>query len=301
MKRLFNFLLPVSIMALFIIGCDDGAEDVGPAVPTMSLQVADTSIESFTGFVGDSLEIEVDLNVPGVFDNLEVLENGVRDTLVTSTDVTDMQDPTIFYNYYLDEEGTFTLNFEVTDSIGQSTAELVTITANERPTRTYTAVLLYAPTGNLQSETFFSTNDGSVYSREDVESTQQNISSTIDFGYYYGETDEASLTSPNSYPSNIYDLEGIWEALNATKIRETNLSVSEYLENETDPEFISNAFDEATPEGDGETVTDLQIGQVLAFELDPIKGRNNGLIRILDVEPGLQSNDFIEIEVVVVK
>ena len=48
-------------------------------------------------------------------------------------------------------------------------------------------------------------------------------------------------------------------------------------------------------------VTNLGVDDVLAFELDQDQGGNRGLIRITAVEPGIDANDYIEVEVLVVK
>ncbi len=100
---------------------------------------------------------------------------------------------------------------------------------------TYEVVLLAAPlkdpdnvVGTRTSQTFFSADNGLTYSVEDVVSGASVTSAEIDFGYYYGTTNRASLASPAEYPREIYDLTSTganWNDVNATAFRPISLTV----------------------------------------------------------------------------
>lgn len=125
-------------------------------------------------------------------------------------------------------------------------------------------------------------------------------SSLIDFGYYYGATNNATLASPAQINAigGIYDLSG-WTTLNQTQFRKTTIQESEFLENADSIGFISGAFDQATAEGDSAQVTDLQVGDVIAFKLDDAQGGHTGIMRVSNLQPGAGENNFIELEVLV--
>ncbi len=285
---------------LWMAGCTDDDDPLlsGPSISITSDD--DISGGTFTGYEGDTLEVDVNVNAPAGFNNLEVLANGVRDTLISRAAGTTQTSFSTTYEYVLNTVGDVTLTFKAVDDDNNTTSEVITVTGEQKPTRHYTAKLLYAPAGDNSSETFFSTNDGMIYSKADVEGTAAAISPKIDFGYYYGDTDMASLAAPSAYPTAVYDLSA-WAERNETKLRKTDLSVSEFMDNVNNINFIESAYDNATSEGDDEIVTQLSSGFILAFELDDVKGSKHGLIRVLDIEPGTATDDYIEIEVVVVK
>ena len=95
----------------------------------------------------------------------------------------------------------------------------------------YEAVLLEAPLGDRTSKTFFNSKNGMTYTVQEVIDGNDISSADIDFGYYYGQTNEASIASPNDYPTNIQDLTSSganWSALNATTFRTTNLTLDDF-------------------------------------------------------------------------
>lgn len=131
--------------------------------------------------------------------------------------------------------------------------------------------------------------------------TTSVASSLIDFGYYYGSSNNASLASPSKIQQigNIYDLSG-WTTLNNTQFRKTVITESEFLENTDSAAFITGAFEAATSGGDDAEITGLQVGDVIAFKLDDARGGHSGILRVSALTPGAGEDNFIELEVFVV-
>lgn len=309
MKKVSNYFLSLLALAgvLFVTGCGED-ETPAPAIPVIDLSTDDVdNQDGFTGFVGDEVSIDVSVDAPQGFNTLRVFKqvDGVKGNPIKEFSRTAGVTQTSFdttFTYTIQEEdvdNTIYLVFQaVDDTEGQSEAEYQII-AETRPTVKYEMKLLYAPNADMGSETFFSTNDGETYSVSEVLGTDESVSPKIDFGYFYGQDFEATIASPAAYPID-YSQDG-WNERNETKIKRTEISASQYLEIQTDVTLINNAFDEASyGESEGQ-VRNLTIGEVLAFELVTAKGNKRGLIKVNDIEGTTGTNDYIEIEVIVVE
>jgi hypothetical protein len=165
--------------------------------------------------------------------------------------------------------------------------------------RIYATQQLLAPTGDFTNGNFFSVSSGTIYSRDQVNSTTDPISATIDFGYYYGGTagdsgsDQATIASPSGFENTVFatQVEG-WGTKNATIIKTTDMTPAQFIET-TSYDDIEAAFDAGTLDDNG-IVTNLAVGTILAFEtVDGTKG----LIHVAEIEPGFESNDYLVIDV----
>ena len=263
-------------------------------------------MEDTSGHVGDVFDVIVDVSDESGLQSLEVTKDvgGVEDPDFTQTFTLQGTSDTETVEVPLEAEDvgqTVTITFVATDVEGQSSDEILNIEV--LPTRIYSEVLLFAPTQNLESETFFNYVDGDTYSVDEVNTTTESISQNILFGYYYGAgtlNNEASLSSPASYPSTVLDLSTYgWNTLNQTQLKLTDITEAELLENEDDPQFISDAFDNAPFGGSEQQVTNLAVGDIVAFRATVDQNQIDGLIRVSDLQPGFDADDFIELEVIV--
>ena len=114
-------------------------------------------------------------------------------------------------------------DFEVDHMGAETSPQTITIITNSPPARSYTAVLVYSPTANIKSATFFSTDLGMTFSSDSVISSPAAISPSIDFGYYYGATDNASLASIAQYPALFAQSVDTWNTQNETQFLSTDL------------------------------------------------------------------------------
>lgn len=324
LKNLFFFSAVGSVAILASCGGDD--EPVLPAQPSIEVEVtglADTD-EPYEAVAGETATITVTVDVPGTFNVLYVRPTvdgtaGTQQQFARGgagvTANADNTEATVVLTYEFDEEdidSEFEFEFEVVDDSDQTATTTLTITVVAPPSpdaRIYTEKLLYAPLGDLSAEGFFSSNTGLVYSPADVISTTTAVSTHIDFGYYYGNSDKASLASPAAYAnlSNAAFSAQVanWSVLNATVLKTTTLTASAFTEVTTWAD-IDEVYEASTDEGSG-VKTDLQAGQVLAFETDEEKegGAKRGLILVKEIVDGnsdgdyFDSTDYIELEILV--
>jgi len=186
--------------------------------------------------------------------------------------------------------------------VNGSTTKQINFTINindvsESPVATkYNNIQLFAPLGDNSSKTFFSLNIGEKYSNNEASSGA--TSDNIDFGYYYGFADNASLASPNSYPASQYDLSS-WSTRNATIIFKSNLSTTQFDALNTNAD-IQAAFDAQT-NSSSETVTGLAVGDVIAFKTSSSKSTGADKIafaKVLTISGTFNAGDYIELEII---
>ncbi|MFY0690209.1 MAG: cadherin domain-containing protein [Cyclobacteriaceae bacterium] len=152
---------------------------------------------------------------------------------------------------------------------------------------------LFAPTGDGNSDSFYAADSSMVYSNTDVTGTIEPLSSSIDFGYFYGSNDEASLVSPSSY--FLYNLNSNWSVQKTTLFRETTLTETDF--NSLSDEALYDAFKAGNNQA--ESKIGLSVGQVIAFmtnDGDPTNTRV-GLILIEEIQGTFNVGDFIRFKI----
>jgi hypothetical protein len=309
MKKLFFniFLLIGSFSLLFLVSCNDDDDVIiineGPEI---NIQVNGGDIDGpHTAGLGQTIVLNLDITDDDGVDSV-VVRQFVGTTQVTEatqviypsavggTTVTQNVEITLV-DVDVDDE----VRIEITAYDVQGNSRTETIIVNVSAIGSYTTVLLYAPLADETSESFLNTSTGQTYSVNDVMTDNNPVSAQVDLGYYYGATNNASLASPQQIHNlGIYDLSA-WNTLNTTQLRRTTISETEFLENEGNVEFISGAFGTAQAEGGGQQVSNLQVGDVVAFQLSEGQGNRTGLIRVSNIEPGDGVGNFIEIDVLV--
>lgn len=163
---------------------------------------------------------------------------------------------------------------------------------------TYETFLLAAPLAEGNSETFFSTSTGEIYSFDEVVGTSEPVSSTIDFGYFYGNTALASLLSPDNvnWTNTVqYDMNE-WTERNTTVFRTTTVGATEFdAISSSEADLLESAFVEfGTDVPNPGRVSGLEANDVIAFQTED--GRF-GLVKIVEVIGTTGSNDGIRIQV----
>lgn len=309
-KSQFLSLILFSVV-LFIASCDSDDETPAPNAPVVTITGDGIENNTFEGVPGDIIDATVTVNAPGGFNTLIVKKfvNDVEETGFTKRESRGTTiDETFVYDFSytlqqseVDQKVHFT--FDGVDEAGLTTTATLNVTTTGMPAARYTGVLLYAPLENKTSETFFSTTNGETYSMEEVLGSQENISTNIDFGYFYGVNTEATLAAPSSYPLPDYG-QASWAVRNTTRIGRTSLTPGQYVEiSDDDVEAISQAFEGATFGTNQQQVTNLITGEILAFETDSNKtgGSKRGLIQVKTIEAGTGSTARLEIEVLVIQ
>ena len=303
MKRLYQFaalfmLLPV----LFFLACSEDEETPEPQMATI---LFNPDIDPFEGEPGDTAATTVSISAPDGLNALVVNKTiGDAGTPVEYDRVNPANAGDIVLTYEFEyilleaEVGqTVYFDFEVDHEGAETAPKTITVTTKSPTARSYTATLLYAPLADNTSETFFSSNTGLTYSNDDVLSSTEAISANIDFGYYYGANDMASLASPDSYPVLMADISN-WTVKNTSQFLSTTLTATDFAELVTF-EDIDDVFDGGTEEG--AVITQLAEGDVLAFATDADKagGSKKGVILVKTIEGTWNENDYIELDILI--
>lgn len=310
MRKLFNQLLTFAVLGSVVLLTSCGDDDTDVIAPALSVEIGGTDIDQATFDVGET----VDLTVTFVSE----AELAGLSYAVTVDGTTGSTTTIPFGDIGLgtaETAGTFNFTFPVNETLSGSSV-ILSVTAEDKTgktatddfsfdvtsspqARSYSAILLNAPTADKTNTAFFSSSDGEVYSPAQVTGTADAISPKIDFGYYYGQTNQASLASPADFVNTAFaaQVEG-WSTLNNVSFRSTTLTATEFLELSTYAD-IDAAYDNGTDEGG--IVTNLTIGDVVAFETDADKtgGSKRGLVLVKDISGTVNSNDYIELDVLV--
>ncbi|HAA15393.1 MAG TPA: hypothetical protein DCE41_28325 [Cytophagales bacterium] len=306
-------LLAVGTVA-YLTSCDTGVDPVVMTdAPTISITDADgATISSIDGQVGDQTTFTVTVEADGGFNVLryglvlgadstgidELVRQTAGDTVFT-TDIT-----YTFVDSLVDQLAS--LVFEAVDDSSRVVIRDLDVntTAPPNPIISYTATLLSAPLQDDSNANWFSSEDGETYSNNNVINSADPISSTIDFGYYYGASNNASLASPNAWvnDANLNDVFGnisAWGTKNETEFRTTSLTAAEFdAIGANDGDDIAAAFEGGTD--DGGVITNLSEGQVVAFRTDADKANSAGkfgLIKIVTITGTFNANDGVTIDV----
>ncbi len=277
------------------------------AIPTISASVTDAdgaAIEAGSDIVvGTTFDVTLTITAEGGFNTLNATKGGQLQT-VTRTDLgleageVSVTIPLEVETFEEEIGTTVNWTFVAVDEEGQESAALAfSYNVVEPPSpdaRSYSAILLAAPLGDLTGASFFSSSDGEIYSPADVTGTAASISPSIDFGYYYGSADMASIASPAGFESTIFSaqVDG-WNTKNATTILSTELDDAAFTE------VVTWADIDAAVEGGTDEegiITGLAVGDVVAFET--VAGKK-GLILVTAINGTFNAGDNIEIDVLV--
>ncbi len=315
MKKRFNIIWSLCAIAGFglLASCgDEDTETPAPVAPTLTVSANGGTVSGtdITAIPGDVISFNWSAATPGGFNRFAV--SGLTPPIDENRNSLGLDAGAVSasgsFPVDIDESlvgATVQLEFLLVDDNNGQDTETWTITVEAPPSpaaRAYTAILLSAPLGDLSAESFFSSNSGEVYSPSAVTGTADPISATIDFGYYYGLSNQASLASPQAYSqltnaAFTAQVSG-WNVLNATTFKSTTVTSEEFVGISTWAD-IDAAFDAGTDEGGA--ITNLAINDVIAFETDADKagGAKRGVIIVKAITGTDGQNDNIEIEVVV--
>ena len=307
MKRLSNYLLGVLAIASVLFFASCGEDDGTPSTPAPTISLDNSTIDVLAG---DDVVVNVTgtsstgLNTMTATVSVDGTDQPTQNIYSKASGTTVTDPVTIEYTLSdIDASlvgASVTVTFTAVDDDNQTSSAVLTVNVTGIPVSIYTAILLAPPTGDEMSLTFFSSTEGITYSVNSVNTTA-NTSPKIDFGYYYGVTDEASIASPAAYPSAIFDLaaEG-WDEYNATLFRESGMSVADFdAIGASGGSAVAAEFEVGTAEGG--IKTQLAVDDILAFSTDAGDDSKFGLIKVVSIDAGSGVGDGITIEVKVVQ
>lgn len=298
-----NFLTAVTILSLgFLFSCgeDDTPLADAPGV-TVSAAIVDGDALVSGGEVvaGSAVEFSISVTAPGGFNNVDITgsttQNINRNDLNLDLGATSASTTLTVSTAETDAGGTASFTFVAVDELNQSSEEVVftfDIVAPPSPdAQVISQILVAPPTGDADSDTFYSIGENTLYSHNDVIGTNDPVSADIDLGYYYGSNDMASLAAPSAYPAAIFDISA-WGTKNATQIEATDLSTEAFTAltsvADVDGELANVTFD-------GNIATALSVGDILAFKTVATPAVS-GFIHVVAITGTSGSNDSIELE-----
>lgn len=302
-KTLIYSLATLFLAGLMVFQSCTGTETAEPVVVVSSGSNGwDGASNTFTGDIGDTLNLDISVTADGIFNTVTITD---ADGATAFEDTRSEDGQTSYegtFTYVLAEENagdTMVWTVAGTDD-EMATAEVtvtVIVNAKQTPVVKYTAKLLYAPLADNTAKNFFSTDNGETYSNNDVTNTADPVSPMIDFGYYYGATDNASMSSPAEFPELFADVSS-WGTKNETLMKKSTMDVSHFEMISTNADLMQHygMTDMADATGG---VTALAVDDLVAFELDAAKGSKKGFFKVIAINGTFDSGDYIEIEVVV--
>ena len=196
------------------------------------------------------------------------------------------------------------------NSIADDAYGTITIKAGENANtdfagmQSFSTTILAAPLGAGNSETFVSIFNGEKY--KIVQQTEKDINSTFtetekvenaelsalwDFGYYYGNTHEASFASASAYPNSIVNIPN-FTGLEKTELNQCYFAISTLTTSDFDA--ATEATLESIVQPSAEVIKNLQEDDVVEF-VDAYG--NKGLIKVTRIKEGNGTDGEIEFDV----
>jgi hypothetical protein len=312
MKNLFQKLLFLALGAsfVFLYSCGEDPEPT-PAAPTLSVSAVDGSgaTVSSGGSISatDSITFSFTASTPGGFNTLRATGSASAEFTRTGLSIeageaSPMLPSLVIYTAATDAGSSASIDFLLVDDESQTDTVTFEFDITDAPSpeaRAYSATMLEVITGDLMNAAFFSSSTGMTYSPDDVVSTTDPVSATIDFGYYYGSTDGASLGSPSWFNESIFSAQvASWGTLNTINFVSTSLTESMFNELSSWAD-IDGAYDGGTDEN--QVISGLEEGQVFGFETDANKdgGSKKGLFLVKTITGMDGSDGSITIDVIV--
>ena len=171
--------------------------------------------------------------------------------------------------------------------------------------RSFTNVELMAPTADGQSNSFFSLFTGTKFKinqygpMEEIEEGENNLNREFveiwDFGYYYGNTNKATIASVFGYELpgvNISEISEVpREEFNMMYFATTELTADQFVSLSSSSE-IDTVVTVST--SNDQIITQLSEGDVIQF-VD--KYGNKGMILVKEIQEGFNQDDFIIIDI----
>jgi hypothetical protein len=279
MKKL-SFLTVLILMAFigFFSGCENTTEKVGPTLEFFGGNYIDENVTVEPGGVlaFSWLATKGDGNLA----SFTIERDGVTLAGYPDEDIPNDNYQATVQLEAPQNEGAYVYKFTVTDKNDLTASKSFTITVEKTggPIHTWTATL-----GAHQSSTgsSFASITGEVYQMDDAKAN----STLIDFLYYYGANNRATLAAPDDATAatvfnNASNGLNTWSTKNSTRFKTTSLTAGEFDAITDDLLITSNA----TGAADSYEKT-LAIGNVIAFVTDADKsgGAKMGLIKIVSI------------------
>ena len=306
MKKFRNYYLSVLAIASlgFMTSCGDDDEIEPEERPTIEFiggsgfTSGDRTVLVLIGFCASrwAKSGESDTNLERF--TIKVAVNGA--TASTVFDTTDLKGESFEYTvrYFTQGiAGTSVLTYTIEDNKGRTTDKSYTITttsANSGAAINTFSTQLFGSANN-PNPSFFATSTGTRYYRN----TAPQNASKIDFVYFHGATNAATIAAPNddSFGTGANQISSLnvhtWSKRNATTFKETALTASAFDAITTDAGITTN-YAAGTNTNPTSRATTLADGDVIAFKTEAGK---QGLIKVIHVDGTTNGTITIDVKV----
>jgi hypothetical protein len=274
MKTIKLFFIAFAVIAVgFFTSCADETVATGPTIDFIAgdgILTSDASVETGVDFTFKWLVTQ---------GTAKLASFTIR---LSNTDVTGFPNTDIADNYSdllttsQATAGIYAYTFIATDKDGLEDSKTITVTVTNPvvvPTiDTYTDKILGADNNATLGSSFASV-DGSVYILADAKTN----SSKVDFVYFYGATNLATLAAPSDVDGAqvVFSSITTWTTINATALESTSLTAAEF-------DLIDSESQITAPAGTATKVNNLAVGNVLAFKTAATSANpsKKGLIKV---------------------
>ena len=309
MKKLIRnaWMLAAAAGSIFFTACDPEEEPMlnAPSI-TVTTDPADGTVA-----VGEAISFTVDVNAPAGFNTVRITGVSVvggtielpssYQTEYTRNDLgltaEDTQASAEFQALAFPIAGEFTFELEAVDEEGQQTEADFTVTVTEAGINFYEQILFGAQ-GNSEPG-FYNALQNQRYTFAQARDASGINSSPVDFAYYFGATNGNTIASIDSdglntvYESVGLSIENTFGTRNSTRFRVTGLSSNEFASISNNTALVAATESELNT---NVAATELNVGSVVAFQLDADRGSYLGLIHVTQVND-TNGNGTITIEV----
>jgi len=279
----------------FFTSCTEETDPIGPSIEFIAGVAGDGIITTdATVLVGETFMVKSLLTMGDAkLDNYTIRESNTDLTGYPKTDVVS-GDQDIFESS-LAEAGEYTFTFILTDKEGLKDEKSIKVTVNDpEPTITVYTDKIIGASANATVGSSFASVDGMTYKLAEAAAA----SNKIDFVYFYGATNKATLAAPNDadVTGSVYPSVADWATKNATALQLTSMTAAEF-------DAVENDTDITEPSVAATKVNNLAVGSVIAFKTAATSANpsKKGLIKVTGIVEGNVATGTITIEVKVQK
>ena len=205
--KLRNLLVLAALGSLVTFSSCDGDDDGTPPQPNLTLTANSDSVQAVAG---DTISFEVNVNHEKDLESFTVAGNPPT-RVDTSISGIGSQGFNYQFSYVVpgslgagtEVDFTFTVTDEDQESASQEYKVIVTQSGSAL--NEYTAIMMGADR-NSEFGSFYSTSENNVYKVSGVNGENSDNRSLVDFIFYYGDDNNASIAAPSDETATVFDV-----------------------------------------------------------------------------------------------
>ncbi len=278
------FAITIAISTIIVTGCGD---DIDP--PTITV-----TEKSHTGYYrNDTVTYEIIVSTNEKLERLTTtsVPAGLGSELNMDLDGTSK---TVEWDYIINNSAIVGAGIDIKFTVTQDSKEnetndvtkTITVATGAGGITSKSAFTLYVALGDGSSDCLWDISNTTAYSPDDV-AANSSLESSIDFGYNYFGSDNATIAAPSNWNVTT-DGVSSWGTKNPTKFKEITYTSSEYTAMTDDTDIVANVTGLTETE-----VTNLSAGDFIGFET---VGGKKGIIKVGTITGTYNIGDNISLE-----